>query len=374
VSAASPRQQRKYSKREPIRIFLREILSTTWQPLWRISRRFDKAWYALVLSGALAFGQMSHTATTRALNPGVDATYASGTLNIQGTAGDDQVVVTVDASGNVLVNGLDPRTGPVAGVNVGFITVETFAGADTVDLSALSPTDLANGAQALVLLGDDDDTLALSPEVPTNAIGGAGSDTIQITADGEILYADSFAVVNSTSHTFNGVFEQALLSGGTGNDTLDASGFSGSVTLRGLGGDDTLIGAGGDDTLDGGDGIDTVVQQADGTQTLTDTQLSGRGTDTLISIERADLIGGEGDDTLDAANFSGDVRLRGLAGNDILIGSKGDSVIEGGEGDDTITSGKGKNTIDGGPGINTIDGVVQGGSEEFIIHIPLLRS
>jgi len=88
--------------------------------------------------------------------------------------------------------------------------------------------------------------------------------------------------------------QQAILSGGEGNDTL--TGYATDDTLAGNGGSDTLYGRGGDDVLDGGAGNDNLQGEAGA-----DTLLGGDGADTLQ--------GGAGDDVLD-----------GGAGNDILAG------------------------------------------------------
>ena len=62
----------------------------------------------------------------------------------------------------------------------------------------------------------------------------------------------------SSNSTFSG-FQNVLLAAGTGNFTLDASGFSGGAFLQGGIGNDTLIGASGPDTLVGGTGNDSLV-------------------------------------------------------------------------------------------------------------------
>ena len=54
-------------------------------------------------------------------------------------------------------------------------------------------------------------------------------------------------------------FQHAILAAGTGNFTLDASGFSGGALLLGGTGNDTLIGTSGPDTLVGGTGNDSLV-------------------------------------------------------------------------------------------------------------------
>src|SRR5271165_4970591 len=71
-------------------------------------------------------------------------------------------------------------------------------------------------------------------------------------------FSTSGGSVTASSSTISG-FQHAILAAGTGDFTLDASGFSGSTILEGGTGDDTLIGARGPDTLVGGAGDDSLV-------------------------------------------------------------------------------------------------------------------
>jgi Ca2+-binding RTX toxin-like protein len=49
----------------------------------------------------------------------------------------------------------------------------------------------------------------------------------------------------------------AEITGGSGKNVINATGFTGKARLKGLGGDDTLTGGDGDDVLEGGKGKDT---------------------------------------------------------------------------------------------------------------------
>jgi 6-phosphogluconolactonase (cycloisomerase 2 family) len=86
--------------------------------------------------------------------------------------------------------------------------------------------------------------------------GGFGNDTI-------ISISNSHQRLTNTRLSLAGVdevavanFEQAALTGGAGNNNLNATGFDGQATLNGLAGNDTLQGSPGDDVLDGGAGDD----------------------------------------------------------------------------------------------------------------------
>jgi len=145
-----------------------------------------------------------------------------------------------------------------------------------------------------------------------------------------------------------------VFQGSSGNDILN--GTEGNDIIEGLDGNDVLIGKGGDDTLNGGNGIDRIKETADTDFILTDTQLIGNGTDQLISIERATLIGGAGDNIIDASAFTlSGVSLRGEAGHDLLIGTINN---------DTLSGGFGFDTLDGGEGI---DWLQERGDFDFII-------
>jgi Ca2+-binding RTX toxin-like protein len=188
-------------------------------------------------------------------------------------------------------------------------------------------------------------------------------------ATGEITVNDSDDLDFETTPTFNltvtvtdvgGLSDTATIKinlsdifekeGTPGDDVL--SGTSGNDVLNGLAGDDSLRGGAGNDTLSGGDGIDELQEQGDVNFTLSDTQLTGLGTDTLISIERASLSGGSGDNTLDASAFTrGAVALSGGDGDDHLIGPREAGTwhwwgfyanrFTGGPGNDTFTGGVG---------------------------------
>ena len=135
-----------------------------------------------------------------------------------------------------------------------------------------------------------------------------------------------------------------ILIGGSGNDTLD-----------GKGGNDLLTGNGGNDTLIGGTGIDTVKESGNVNFTLTNTTLTGLGTDTLTSIESATLTGGVGNNTINASAFSlGSVILDGGTGDDNLTGGSGNDSLLGGDGNDSLRGGLGNDSLNGGLGTDRV--------------------
>ena len=139
--------------------------------------------------------------------------------------------------------------------------------------------------------GAGDDSFNNTTEIPSQANGGAGNDT---------------------------------LVGGTAADKL--IGGAGADSLSGGGGADLLRGGAGNDDLDGGDGNDDLV--------------GGVGNDTEV--------GGAGDDSLDGG--AGNDDLDGGDGNDDLDGGAGDDSELGGAGDDSLGGGAGNHDLHCGSG------------------------
>lgn len=70
----------------------------------------------------------------------------------------------------------------------------------------------------------------------------------------------------------------------------------------------------------------------------------------LLDVERAELIGGTGENHFDASAFTGDSILRGGAGDDTLEGGSGDDILDGGPGNDDGDGGTGDDTYISIPG------------------------
>jgi Ca2+-binding RTX toxin-like protein len=195
------------------------------------------------------------------------------------------------------------------------------SGSNVLESSPLNPT------TAVAITGDatGDDSFTIAPSffsnlIPVSFAPGGGLDTIAAQAD------DDFTLTDATLTSAGGLkvsigssLEAAHLRGGNGDNTLDASGFTGGgVTLVGGNGDDTLVGGDGADSLDGGNGNDSLVG-GDGDDTL----LGGNGNDTMVP--------GLGDDFSDGGN-----------GNNLLIWQPGSTdTYQGGMEDDTIEVGSG---------------------------------
>ncbi|MBN3932645.1 calcium-binding protein [Streptomyces verrucosisporus] len=139
---------------------------------------------------------------------------------------------------------------------------------------------------------------------------------------------------------------------GDGNDTIAAF-TPGIGTVSGGPGDDelhahtarTVLGGAGNDmvmgpaTLHGGDGMDHLMGDS-GNQRM----WGGRGDDMIE--------GYGGDDTVHAG--PGDDHAMGGDGRDILLGGPGDDTLDGEGGDDLVCGGTGKDVLEGGPGRDVV--------------------
>jgi Ca2+-binding RTX toxin-like protein len=216
------------------------------------------------------------------------------------------------------------------------VGVRSLGGDDTIELRF----GLNAAMAAVVDAGSGNDTINLNTfQHHATVDGGEGTDRLlaQLGADDDhFILTDTQLVTSQLDHQIAN-FESATLIGNDLDNTLDARDFSGSVHLQGLGGNDRLVTGGGNDVVDGGADHDTVVAHADANFRLTDTMLFGQGNDRLESVEAAELIGGEGNNTLDATAFTrGNVILRGGAGNDRLLGGRGYDQLFGDDGDDWL--------------------------------------
>lgn len=215
--------------------------------------------------------------------------------------------------------------GQVRGTSTGLIRfsgIESLTGSETHDVFHISPSARWQGTIS----------------------GGSGIDRLNFgafTTDVSVSLRDG--LVSFTDAAFVGQIAQVEnISGGTGHDTLigdDAAnsfdGGAGNDTIRGDGGDDLITVGIGDDSIDGGAGVDLLVGQGDFDFQLTDAMLvSAFGNNALQRMELARLVGGAGDNLLDASSFSGSVTLLGGEGDDTLADASGNDSLAGGNGDD----------------------------------------
>ena len=299
---------------------------------------------------------------------GNDLIYgAAGADTLYGSGGNDTLMGDADAD---MLFGGD-----------GNDTLRGAAGADTIFGEAGNDIVFGQGASDDVVSGGaGDDTLD----------GGPGPSTLVETADGNfVLVSGGVAGEGTLTGTLTGTdvlvgIERARLTGGAGANTIDASGFTGPVTLDGGAGNDILTGGSGGASIIGGAGND-ILTGGDGGATITggaglDTITGGAGNDDLRGGDDNDQInGGGGQDLLfgDGGNDSlnggdGNDTLNGSAGSDTLNGAAGDDVLNGNGGSgDILTGGTGNDTLDGGDGD---DRVSETADTDFILTDTSLTS
>jgi Ca2+-binding RTX toxin-like protein len=152
------------------------------------------------------------------------------------------------------------------------------------------------GAGMDTLTGDSQDNVFTGGPGPDTITGGGGHDTIIETRDANFTLTNTRLTIGAEgTDTLTGI-ETARLTGGPGNNTLDASSFTGSVFLDGAGGDDTLKGGSGDDVLIGGPGDDALIGgrgndvYTGGPGRNTITEVSGGGSDTIVETCGTDFV------------------------------------------------------------------------------------
>ena len=196
----------------------------------------------------------------------------------------------------------------------------------TVDyylLATMDPTDLVKEVDANSL-NEDNTAVIAGAYVTPKAIyvhGGEAGDTVQLsypsTATENITLTMAGTVNASFSYAYATTTQFRIRTHG-GNDAVNLS-YSDSLFAKpmyvfGGDGNDTLGSGQANDTLNGGDGTDTVVASGNVNFTLTNTRLTGLGTDTLASIEAANLTGGADSNTFTATGWTGAGHFEGGTG------------------------------------------------------------
>ena len=221
------------------------------------------------------------------------------------------------------------------------VTLENFVHTDVTLGDGGDSTVTIDGAKrGDITTGDGDDTIDIDAQ--TNNDGwsnlfdidtGAGDDTITVTGDKGVTDVEVTAGEGDDTITVDGDYDEAILDGGAGDDTIVAGGGDdtliggeGDDTISAGGDDDVLTGGSGDDYMDGGDQFDVAVFSgsfADYAISVNDetgviTVVGPDGTDTLINIEMlrfddgdlpVDTIGGAPDITVSAAQGDEDTAI-----------------------------------------------------------------
>ena len=316
-----------------------------------------------ILAGT-AIGAGAIAVTSVPARAATTANFNAGVLTVIGDSTANNIQISRDAVGRILVNGggVTVAGGTPTVANTSQIRVFGLAGNDVLSL------DEANGALPAAHLfgGADNDALT----------GGAGADELFGQAGNDSLL---------------GRGGNDLLFGGGENDTL--VGGDADDQAFGQGGDDLMIWNPGDDTdlNEGGGGLDAVeVNGGNGAEQFTATANGSRVRFDRVNpapfaidigtSERLAVTANGGDDTFSASgNLSaliavtvdggaGIDTLRGSNGADVLHGGDGNDFIDGNQGDDIASLGAGDDTFqwDPGDGNDTIEG--QDGTDTMLFN------
>jgi Ca2+-binding RTX toxin-like protein len=308
----------------------------------------------LLTGTAIGVGVM--WAASQQASAAVIATFnaQSGVLTVLGDGLDNNVTISRNAAGTLLVNG---GAVPVVGgtptvANTQLIQVFGQAGNDTITLSE------ANGALPRA-----------------NLFGGIGNDTVIGGAGGDMLFGQA----GNDTLLGKGGFD--FLFGGSENDTL--TGGDADDQVFGESGDDRMIWNPGDDTdlNEGGAGGDTVEVNGGGGAEAFTTTANG----TRVRFDRLDpapfsidigtsenlvLNANGGNDSFSATgNLAALIKITvdGGAGNDTILGGNGIDFLLGGDGDDFVDGQQGNDVAflgagddvfqwDPGDGSDTVEG------------------
>jgi Ca2+-binding RTX toxin-like protein len=253
----------------------------------------------------------------------------------------------------------------VLGGTAGEAAGDTYVAVENVTGSAFGD-DITGNAAANVLRGGDGADFIDGRGGADILDGGNGDDHFTVDNADQVIGGAGYDYVRAGASMSNFRFNVAgtdveVVEGNNGNDVINATSVSYSVTLIGGAGRDNLTGGNGDDALLGGDGNDTLTGGAGFDQLV-----GGDGNDTLIaghvSSPTGDLLfGGLGNDTLVGA---GNGRLFGEEGRDTITAAAND-YAHGGADNDTLTGGAGMQELDGGLGNDVLAGGADGDFFDF---------
>ncbi len=275
-----------------------------------------------LLTGAAVAASFA-AATTATAQAAVTASFSNGVLSINGDSLDNNIAISRNAAGTILVNGgaVAVSGGAATVANTSKIQVFGLGGNDVLTLTE------TNGALPAA-----------------NLFGGVGNDTLTGGSGGDQLFGQS----GNDALLGKGGFD--LLFGGTENDTLtggDADdqsfGQSGDDRMIWNPGDDTDLNEGGENTdtveVNGGNGAEQFTTTANGTRVRFDRINPAPFSIDIGTSEKLVLNANGGDDSSSATgNLAALISITtdGGTGNDTLLGSNGIDIQLGGAGNDFV--------------------------------------
>ena len=275
----------------------------------------------LLAGSVLAAGALA--VTTVPANAATTASFSGGVLTVTGDSLANNITVSRDAAGRILVNG-----GAIAVVG----------GTPTVANTSLIRA-LGQGGNDVITLSEVNGALPAS-----NLFGGAGNDVLTGGSGNDELFGQA------GNDTLLGKGGTDLLFGGSENDTItggdaddQAFGQGGNDRMIWNPGDDTDLNEGGADTdtveVNGGNGAEQFTATANGTRVRFDRVTPAPFSIDIGTSESLVLNANGGDDQFSATgNLAALIKITvdGGTGNDTLLGSNGIDFLLGGDGNDFV--------------------------------------
>src|SRR6266545_2380612 len=279
--------------------------------------------------------------------------WSAGALTVNGQGGSDTVKSTAPGAGTLTLTNSGITFTDVNGTSAATLTFSSIeiiylygsSGDDTLDASQYTGAaaliggdgnDILKGGPGLNLLdgGAGDDLFVFRPDGSLDldiVIAGAGTDTLDFSAFSAPVTVN-LSTLGAIQNVVAGELQLFFRSAAPPNveEIENVIGGSGADTLTGNALENRMSGGGGADIINGLGGTNTLVETADTNFTLTNGSLTdGGGTvDTLSNIQRAELTGGAGTNTINASAFTlGPVTLNGGDGIDTLIGGVGSDTL-----------------------------------------------
>jgi Ca2+-binding RTX toxin-like protein len=303
-------------------------------------------------------------ATSATASAAVTGSFANGTLTVTGDSLDNNITVSRNAAGNILVNGgaVSVVGGTPNVANTSVIKVFGLGGNDVLTLSEV------NGALPRAdLFGSSGNDVITGGSGNDQLFGEAGNDTLLGKGGFDFLFGGG---------------DNDTLTGGDADD--QAFGQSGNDRMIWNPGDDTDLNEGGAGTdtveVNGGNGAEQFTTTANGTRVRFDRLNPAPFAIDIGTSENLVLNANGGDDSFSATgNLAALIKITvdGGTGNDQLLGSNGIDILLGGDGNDFVDGqqandvgflGAGNDTFqwDPGDGSDVVEG--QNGADEMLFN------
>jgi Ca2+-binding RTX toxin-like protein len=287
-----------------------------------------------------------------------------GILTVFGDNNANNIVVSRDAAGKLLVNGgaINVLGGTPTVANTSLIQIFGLGGDDNLSLSE------TNGALPRAFLFGDGGNDVLT--------GGSGNDQLFGQSGNDVLLGKG-----GTDLLFGGS-ENDILTGGTGDDQVFGQAGNDRMIWNPGEGSDLNEGGDGLDTVEvnGGNGAEVFSATANGTRVRFDRITPAPFFLDIGTSENLVLNANGGDDTFTGGNGlatlisltidggTGNDSITGGDGNDLLLGGDGNDLIVGGRGNDTALMGAGDDIFvwNPGDGSDIVEG--QDGHDEMLFN------